>query len=58
MILIVMARIQPGKENQQYSGSNVARSRWMNVHGARVGHQIFFQRGASERRAIRRMKSV
>ena len=51
--MILMAQIQPGTENQLYSGSNVAQSRWMDVRGARVGAQIFFQRGASERRAIR-----
>ena len=51
--MILIAWIQPGKENQLYSGSNVAQSRWMDVRGARVGPQILFQIGASERRAIR-----
>ena len=52
--------IQPGSmEIQPSSGTNIARSCCMNVRGARVGvHDAFLLRGMSERRAIRRMKSV
>ena len=57
-LTIIYSIIQPDTEIQLISGSIVAQSRWMNVRGARVGPHVFFPRGTSERRAIRRMKSV